>query len=83
MKPQRLRRKLEKQGIRGPKPSFPYGNVGEMQKIQAAAIAMKASKSSDGDFVGDDYMSTLFPYFEQWRKQYGMLCLITTYFNSL
>ncbi|KAI3517520.1 hypothetical protein L1887_16735 [Cichorium endivia] len=78
MKPQRLRRKLEKQGISGPKPSFPYGNVGEMQKIQAAATAMKASRSNDGDFVGDDYTSTLFPYFEQWRKQYGSIYTYST-----
>nr|GFA17662.1 protein FAR1-related sequence 5-like [Tanacetum cinerariifolium] len=66
-----LRKKLERQGIRGPKPSFPHGNVKEMQKIQSAASTMKASRSSYGDFVGDDYTCVLFPYFEQWRKQYG------------
>ena len=72
LEPQRLRKKLERQGIRGPKPSFPYGNVKEMQKIQSAASTMKASRSSYGDFVGDDYTCALFPYFEQWRKEYGM-----------
>ncbi|GJW08804.1 cytochrome P450 714A1-like protein [Tanacetum coccineum] len=73
LEPQRLRKKLERQGIRGPKPSFPYGNVKEMQKIQSAASTMKASRSSYGDFVGDDYTCVLFPYFEQWRKQYGSI----------
>ncbi|GJT04191.1 cytochrome P450 714A1-like protein [Tanacetum coccineum] len=73
LEPQRLRKKLERQGIRGPKPSFPYGNVKEMQKIQSAANTMKASRSSYGDFVGDDYTCVLFPYFEQWRKQYGSI----------
>ncbi|KAD2805304.1 hypothetical protein E3N88_38681 [Mikania micrantha] len=68
--PQILRKKLERQGIRGPKTSFLYGNVGEMQKIQAAAISKKPSTSINGDFVGDDYTCLLFPYFEQWRKQY-------------
>lgn len=77
MKPHRLRKKLERQGIRGPKPSFLYGNVSEMQKIQSDVKAMKASRLLDnGDFVGDDYTCVLFPYFEQWRKQYGMLYLI-------
>ncbi|KAF5795112.1 putative cytochrome P450 [Helianthus annuus] len=78
VKPQRLRKKLERQGIRGPKPSFPYGNVGEMQKIQSAAISMKASRSINGDFVGDDYTRLLFPYFEQWRKQYGSIFTYST-----
>ncbi|KAI3815925.1 hypothetical protein L1987_15609 [Smallanthus sonchifolius] len=72
LKPERLRKKLERQGIRGPKPSFPYGNVGEMQKIHVAAITMRGSRSKNGDFVGDDYTCLLFPYFEQWRKKYGV-----------
>ncbi|KAI3817878.1 hypothetical protein L1987_11678 [Smallanthus sonchifolius] len=76
--PQRLRKKLERQGIRGPQPSFPYGNVGEMQKIQSAAISMKASRSINGDFVGDDYTCLLFPYFAQWRKQYGSIYTYST-----
>nr|XP_043607879.1 cytochrome P450 714A1-like [Erigeron canadensis] len=78
VKPQRLRKKLERQGIRGPKPSFLYGNVSEMQRIQSSAIAKKAThhdtKSNiNVDFVGDDYTCVLFPYFEQWRKQYGSI----------
>lgn len=70
VKPERLRKKLERQGIKGPRPSnFLYGNVQEMQKIQA--ISIKEASSNFGEFIAHDYTSTLFPYFEQWRKQYG------------
>ncbi|KAA8539725.1 hypothetical protein F0562_026417 [Nyssa sinensis] len=67
LKPQRLRWKLQKQGIKGPQPSFLYGNVPEMQRIQSTV--MKAA--DHGEIVAHDYTSTLFPYFEQWRKEYG------------
>ncbi|OIT20192.1 cytochrome p450 714a1 [Nicotiana attenuata] len=72
---QRLRWKLQKQGINGPKPSLLYGNVPEMQKIQAASL--KAPANYD-EFVAHDYTSSLFPYFEQWRKLYGPIYTYTT-----
>ena len=79
LKPKRLLWKLQRQGIRGPSPSFLYGNVQEMQKIQAKA--MKAANF--GEFVAHDYTSTLFPYFEQWRKEYGnFLSSSFDYFTS-
>lgn len=68
LKSERVRKKLRMQGIRGPPPSFLYGNLPEMQKIQLQA--MKASNQTD-EFVAHDYTSTVFPYFEQWRKEYG------------
>lgn len=71
---QRLRWKLQKQGISGPKPSCLYGNVAEMQKIQAASLK---SPNNYGEFVAHDYTSSLFPYFEQWRKLYGNTTLIS------
>lgn len=74
LKPKRLLWKLQRQGIRGPSPSFLYGNVQEMQKIQAKA--MKAANF--GEFVAHDYTSTLFPYFEQWRKEYGPIYTYST-----
>lgn len=67
LKPQRLMWKLHRQGIKGPRPSFLHGNVKEMQKIQAKAM----TAANFGEFVAHDYTSTLFPYFEQWRKEYG------------
>nr|WMZ41185.1 cytochrome P450 family 714 subfamily A polypeptide 1 [Ipomoea batatas] len=75
LQPQILRWKIQRQGIKGPKPSLLYGNAPEMQKIQEAS--MKAS-SYGGEFVAHDYTSTLFPYFEQWRKQYGCIYTYST-----
>ncbi|KAK4351206.1 hypothetical protein RND71_030519 [Anisodus tanguticus] len=72
---QRLRWKLRKQGIYGPKPSILYGNVPEMQKIQAASLK---SPNNYGEFVAHDYTSSLFPYFEQWRKLYGSVYTYST-----
>lgn len=68
LKSERMRRKMRMQGIRGPPPSFLYGNLPEMQKIQLQA--MKAPPNHT-EFVAHDYTSTVFPYFEQWRKEYG------------
>ncbi|GFP86639.1 cytochrome p450 714a1 [Phtheirospermum japonicum] len=77
LNPWKIRRKLESQGIKGPKPSFLYGNVWEMQKIQALAMK-KNNNDDDQEFVAHDYTSTLFPYFEQWRKQYGPIYTYST-----
>ncbi|KAL0452626.1 UNVERIFIED_CONTAM: cytochrome [Sesamum latifolium] len=77
VKPWRIRRKLQAQGVKGPKPWLLYGNVWEMQKIQESA--KKNSGKNDGDeFVAHDYTSTLFPYFELWRRQYGPIYTYST-----
>lgn len=65
---ERVRGKLRRQGIGGPPPSFIYGNVAEMQKIQS----MTATKPpTHAQIVAHDYTCALFPYFEKWRKKYG------------
>ncbi|XP_020239482.1 cytochrome P450 714A1 [Cajanus cajan] len=71
-KPQRIRSVLQKQGINGPKPSFPFGNVAEMQKLQAkqdSPVSLEAL---------DDWTSSLFPYFHTWRQRYGPLFMYST-----
>ncbi|KAL3834720.1 hypothetical protein ACJIZ3_009456 [Penstemon smallii] len=79
LNPWRIRRNLESQGIKGPKPSFLYGNALEMQKIQAFSAMKKSGTSGiNGEFVAHDYTSTLFPYFEQWRKEYGTIYTYST-----
>ncbi|XP_047327492.1 cytochrome P450 714A1-like [Impatiens glandulifera] len=82
LRPQWARLKLRSQGIRGPTPSFLYGNLPEMQRIQAssAAAARKSTGAANraGEFVAHDYTSTVFPYFEIWRKQYGSIYTYTT-----
>ncbi|KAK2988951.1 hypothetical protein RJ640_026219 [Escallonia rubra] len=74
LKHQRLRWKLQRQGIRGPQPSLLYGNVPEMQRIQSAAT----QAANHGEFVAHDYVSTVFPYFERWRKEYGQIYTYST-----
>ncbi|XP_061999938.1 cytochrome P450 714A1-like [Rosa rugosa] len=74
LKSVRLRRKLQMQGIKGPTPSLLYGNLAEMQKIQ-----LQAQKSPNhSEFVAHDYTSSLFPYFERWRKEYGLIYTYST-----
>jgi|UniRef100_A0A2N9EUT8 hypothetical protein len=68
LKSVRIRKKLQMQGIKGPPPSFLYGNLPEMQKIK-----FQATKASNhAEILAHDYTSTLFPYYEHWRKEYGM-----------
>lgn len=63
----RMRRSLKKQGVKGPPPSLFNGNVSEMQRIQS-----EAKRYSGDNIISHDYSSSLFPYFEHWRKQYGL-----------
>ncbi|CAM0907623.1 unnamed protein product [Alopecurus aequalis] len=67
--PERLRRQLRAQGIRGPPPtSFLYGNLADMR--QAAADAKRTASSSDGGIV-HDYRPAVFPFYDKWRNKYG------------
>ncbi|XP_061356664.1 cytochrome P450 714A1-like [Gastrolobium bilobum] len=78
-KSQRVRRKLQMQGIRGPPPSFLHGNLPDMQRIQSQATIAKAPSCNHSDqFLAHDYTDTLFPYFEHWRKQYGLVYTYST-----
>ncbi|EXC21096.1 Cytokinin hydroxylase [Morus notabilis] len=78
LKSERVRRKLRMQGIKGPPPSFFYGNLPEMQKIIQLHAIKAAAPNHDSEFVAHDYTSTLFPYLEQWRKEYGLLYTYST-----
>ncbi|KAG5050258.1 hypothetical protein JHK85_011361 [Glycine max] len=76
---QRLRKRLQMQGIKGPPPSFLHGNLPDMQRIQSQAKAASTCNSDLSDqFLAHDYTATLFPYFEHWRKQYGLLYTYST-----
>lgn len=75
-KSQRVRRKLRMQGIRGPPPSsFLHGNLPDMQRITSQASNI--SKDND-QFLAYDYSAALFPYFQHWRKQYGLVYTYST-----
>ncbi|KAK9741885.1 hypothetical protein RND81_03G135500 [Saponaria officinalis] len=77
VKCEKQRRKLRKQGIKGPSPSFIYGNVPKMDKI-VANKECPFNSSINGEFVGHDFTSSLFPYFELWRKQFGQIYTYST-----
>ncbi|KAG5008400.1 hypothetical protein JHK85_026942 [Glycine max] len=53
---------LQKQGINGPKPSFPFGNDSEMQQInQPPSLSLEAL---------DEWAYSLYPYFHTWKQRY-------------
>ncbi|KAK4749710.1 hypothetical protein SAY87_027159 [Trapa incisa] len=67
-------RKLRRNGLNGPTPMFPLGNIGEMQKTvmsfsQAASSPSKGSR--DQSVVTHDIHSFVFPFFAQWQKLHG------------
>ncbi|KAJ7965181.1 Cytochrome P450 [Quillaja saponaria] len=78
LKSERVRRKLRMQGIKGPQPSFLYGNLSDMQKLQLHAQAILKLPNEQTEFVAHDYTNTLFPFFEHWRKEYGLLYTYST-----
>ncbi|KAF8380603.1 hypothetical protein HHK36_028091 [Tetracentron sinense] len=68
LKPERLRAKLRRQGIRGPQPYFLVGNIPDMKKKKKKKTKSIAAAKSPNDH---DYASMFFPFFEQWREKYG------------
>ncbi|XP_077213598.1 cytochrome P450 714C2-like [Tasmannia lanceolata] len=75
-KPERIRERIRSQGIEGPPPSFYYGNLLEMKKTIQSTVEMHPNKA--GGHVAHNYTSTLFPYFERWRKDYGPIFTYST-----
>jgi hypothetical protein len=73
LRPERLRQKLRSQGVKGPKPSFLFGNIAEMRKIQKELAAPdQEPEAKNTDNFSSDYTATLFPYFLHWSRVYGM-----------
>lgn len=67
--PEKLRAALRSQGIAGPRPSFPYGNLAEMKQLSAAAAARHRRQRRRG--IVHDYRPAVFPFYEKWRNHYG------------
>uniref|UniRef100_A0A0E0BN51 Cytochrome P450 n=1 Tax=Oryza glumipatula TaxID=40148 RepID=A0A0E0BN51_9ORYZ len=49
LRPERLRQKLRSQGVRGPKPSFLFGNIPEMRRIQQLAKSAHEQEAGSTD----------------------------------
>ncbi|PIA43415.1 hypothetical protein AQUCO_01900064v1 [Aquilegia coerulea] len=76
LNPRRIRKKLRTQGINGPEPSFLYGNLPDIKKIQISTALKIDGKDSVN--VLDNYLSVVHPYIEQWRRQYGDIFMYST-----
>jgi len=73
LRPERLREKLRSQGVKGPKPSFLFGNIAEMRRIQKElAISVQELQAGTTEKFSSDYTATLLPYFLHWSRIYGM-----------
>ncbi|XP_059664361.1 cytochrome P450 714C2-like [Cornus florida] len=73
MEPERVRSILRKEGIGGPPPTLLLGNLLEFRKRQPPAAPMSTSETT----LNHNWVVTLFPFFEQWRKQYGNLFMFS------
>ncbi|KAK7294917.1 hypothetical protein RJT34_17816 [Clitoria ternatea] len=62
--PQRIRSVLQKQGINGPKPSFPFGNLFEMRRFRHHQPSLSLHHL-------DQWLDSVCPYFHAWKKRYG------------
>jgi len=65
-----LRSKLRKQGISGPPPTILLGNLMEIIKSQ---LSTPNSSPFETLLTHHNTASLIFPKFEEWREQYGML----------
>ncbi|XP_054782760.1 cytochrome P450 714A1-like [Prosopis cineraria] len=75
LKPQRIRSVLQKQGITGPSPSFPFGNLSQIKRIQSHFFNNNSLSSSSQP---EQWFPSLFPFLQQWRKQYGSTFVFST-----
>ncbi|KAA8550471.1 hypothetical protein F0562_002155 [Nyssa sinensis] len=73
-KPEKLRSMLRKQGISGPRPSFLLGNIREIMKARNGAVDAPPSGETP---VYHNCGAALFPFFDQWREQYGQVFMFS------
>ncbi|EMS62754.1 hypothetical protein TRIUR3_03952 [Triticum urartu] len=64
LRPEKIRKRLRRQGVKGPKPTLLDGNAKEMKRIRHELKPMKKQDSNN-------YISTLFPHILVWKEIYG------------
>lgn len=67
--PRKLRSALLKQGLSGPPPTILLGNILEMKKARDAAVKAAATGCPP---TSHNCGSILLPFFDEWRKKYGI-----------
>ncbi|KAK7381096.1 hypothetical protein VNO78_33620 [Psophocarpus tetragonolobus] len=72
--PMRIRKIMEKQGVRGPKPRFLIGNIIDMNTLLSRTV------SQDMKTIHHDIVPRLLPHFVAWSNQYGKRFL---YWNGI
>ncbi|KAK2652226.1 hypothetical protein Ddye_012082 [Dipteronia dyeriana] len=63
--PRRIKRIMEKQGVRGPKPRLLTGNILEMASL------VSQSTAKDMDTIHHDVVARLLPHYVTWSQLYG------------
>ncbi|GLT34033.1 hypothetical protein SLA2020_085790 [Shorea laevis] len=63
--PRRIKKVMEKQGVRGPKPRPLTGNIMEVSKF------ISQSTTKDMDHIHHDTVGRLLPHYVAWSKQFG------------
>ncbi|CAN4079985.1 unnamed protein product [Withania somnifera] len=63
--PRRIKKIMEKQGVRGPKSRFLVGNILDMASL------VSKSTSNDMDSIHHDIVARLLPHYVAWSKIYG------------
>ncbi|KAG7017913.1 Cytokinin hydroxylase, partial [Cucurbita argyrosperma subsp. argyrosperma] len=66
--PRRIRKTMEQQGVRGPKPRLLIGNI-----LDIAGLVAK-STANDMSSIDHDIVDRLLPHYTIWTKQYGTKC---------
>ncbi|PQQ09439.1 cytochrome P450 714A1 [Prunus yedoensis var. nudiflora] len=76
LKPARIRSVLWRQGIRGPAPSFIFGNVSD----EGDSIQQYQHQSETIWWlnVEHNWVPSFFPYLQQWEQQYGQVYMYST-----
>ncbi|KAL5805445.1 hypothetical protein ACOSQ4_028178 [Xanthoceras sorbifolium] len=84
LKPRRIRSTLSKQGIAGPKSSFFYGNVKQMQSMmeESTVTTTNCPSSSSSDVQPPvshhQWLRSIFPYIQIWARRYGRMYMFST-----
>ncbi|KAL9245229.1 hypothetical protein vseg_018905 [Gypsophila vaccaria] len=80
LKPKRIRKKFENQGVRGPKPSsILLGNIPQIIEIKSQLNKNNSTKNIDNvGSISHDWTSISFPHLKLWQNLYGRMFIYST-----